>query len=395
MSAPRTILHCDMDAFYAAIEQRDRPELRGRPVIVGHAGKRGVVSTASYEARKFGVHSAMPSSVAKRLCPAGIWVAPRMEVYAGVSRQVFEVFESMTPLVEGLSLDEAFLDVTASELLLGGGEAIARRIQERVFAETGLGVSVGVAACKFVAKVASDLRKPRGIVVVPPGGEPEFLAPLPVARLWGAGKVSQRTFAALGLRTIGDVQRLDRAALVRAFGEAGGAHYFALCRGDDARDVEPDRDAKSIGRETTFGDDVVDDVRLDSILLQLCESVGSRLRRAGLRGSVVRLKLRFPPFETVSRQRALERPTHDDLVIYRVAAALLGAARAPGTPVRLVGVTVGDLLEGPAAVQRGLFESPETSQRAERVLGAIDAIRGKFGKGAIRRAGGPIDGEGR
>src|SRR5262245_29083633 len=372
-----------MDAFYAAIEQRDRPELRGLPVIVGGAGKRGVVATASYEARTFGVRSAMPGARAHQLCPQGVFVAPRMKVYAEVSRQVQEIFESFTPLVEPLSLDEAFLDVTASRALFGDGEAIARELKARVREATELTVSVGVAACKFVAKIASDLKKPDGLIAVSPGEEAAFLAALPVSRLWGAGRVTQERFASLGLRTIAEVQRLSREDLVSIFGEATGDHLHRLCRGDDDRAVVPDRDAKSISHETTFGDDLADDDACRRVLLELSEGVGRRLRRHGLRGATVKLKLRFPPFTTITRQSKLARPTFDDLVIHRAAVALFDAAREAGRPVRLLGVGVSDLRDAGAARQAGLFEG-RRDESPDRLLRAIDAIRKRFGDDAIQ-----------
>jgi len=379
----RTILHCDLDAFYAAVEQRDHPEWRGKPVIVGGLGRRGVVATASYEARKFGVRSAMPGSIAHRLCPHGIFVSPRMALYARISREVFDVLESFTPLVEPLSLDEAFLDVSASRALHGDGAAIAARIQRLVTERTQLTISVGVAATKYVAKVASDLRKPKGLVVVPEGEEISFLAPLPVARLWGAGKVTQERFAALGLRTIGDVQRLSEDELRRNFGESAGPHYFRLCRGIDARDVVPDRDARSIGHETTFHEDVADDERLRRVVLELSEGVGTRLRREGARAGTIRLKLRYPPFTTLTRQKALARPTHDELVVYRAALDLLERVRPPGKPVRLIGVAGSDLRSDGDPVQPELFAGAGTDERPAAVLRAIDAIRSRFGRDAI------------
>jgi len=379
----RQILHADMDAFYAAIEQRDDRGLRGKPVIVGGQGRRGVVATASYEARKFGVHSAMPGSRARSLCPHGIFVAPRMEVYAAVSEQVLLIFQRYTPLVEPLSLDEAFLDVTDSGALFGDGAAIAKRIRADVRAETGLTVSVGVATSKYVAKVASDLRKPDGLVVVPEGEEREFLAPLPVGRLWGAGPVTQKRLRELGIETIGDVQRMSREQLAGCVGEAAAEHYHTLAQGLDPREVEPERDARSLSHETTFHDDVRDDGELHRVLLELSESVGRRLRRNGLRGEVVRLKLRYPPFETHTRQRKLEGPTDDDLVIYRTAKALLTEARPSGRAVRLIGVGVADLGDGPKARQLGLFDEPQRGEKSRSVLRAIDAIRDKFGDDAI------------
>jgi DNA polymerase-4 len=246
VASPRTILHADMDAFFAAIEQRDRPELRGKPVIVGGSGPRQVVSTASYEAREFGVHSAMPGVRARQLCPQGIFVVPRMEAYAEASVRVREVFDRFTDLVEPLSLDEAFLDVTGSRKLFGEGQAIARQIKDEVRRATQLTVSVGVATSKYVAKVASDLRKPDGLVVVPPGTERAFLAPRPVSRLWGVGAVTRQRVERAGLFTIGDVQRRSERQLAEAFGDSLGPHLFTLANGLDPREVEPEHEARSI-----------------------------------------------------------------------------------------------------------------------------------------------------
>jgi len=379
----RQILHADMDAFYASIEQRDDPGLRGKPVIVGGEGRRGVVATACYEARKFGVHSAMPGSRAKALCPDGIFVLPRMDVYAAVSDQVLSILGRFTPLVEPLSLDEAFLDVTGSRALFGDGKAIAARIRAEVRRETGLTVSVGVATSKYVAKVASDLRKPDGLVAVPAGEERDFLAPLPVSRLWGAGPVTQKRMKELGLATIGDVQRVSREQLAAWLGEAAADHYGALSHGIDPREVEPERDAKSLSHETTFDDDVASDGTCRRVLLELSESVGRRLRRHGIRGGIVRLKLRYPPFETHTRQRKLMAPTDDDLMIYRTAQALMDETRPSGRPVRLLGVGVGELTTGPRPRQGLLFDEPRVAEKSRKILRAMDLIRDKFGDDAI------------
>jgi len=382
MSAERTILHADMDAFYASIEQRDRPELAGRPVVVGGLGPRGVVSTASYEARRFGVHSALPTAVARRRCPHAVYLSPRMEHYAGVARRVRGVFDVYTPLVEPLSLDEAFLDMTGSRLALGDGEAVARALQRDVREATALGVSIGVASCKSVAKVASDLEKPRGLVVVPAGEERAFLAPLPIARLWGAGRVTQARLRELGLRTIGDVQRMGRDALVAALGPNAGAHFDAIAHARDPRPVTPSSPARSISRETTFARDVADDARLFAVLMELTESVGRQLRAASLRAGTVRLKLRYPPFETLQRQTRVG-PTDDDLTIYGAVRRLLEAARPAGRPVRLIGVGTSDLQPGSVARQGGLFDAPAERDRVNR---ALDEIRARFGADAARHA---------
>jgi DNA polymerase IV len=384
VSAPRTILHADMDAFYAAIEQRDHPEWRGKPVIVGGSGSRQVVSTCSYEARKFGVHSAMPGVRAKQLCPQGIFVVPRMEVYEQVSAQVREVFDRFTDQVEPLSLDEAFLDVTGSRALFGDGPAIAARIKAEVRERTQLTVSVGVATSKYVAKVASDLRKPDGLVVVEPGDERSFLAPLPVAKLWGVGPVTQQQLERAGLRTIGDVQGRSEAELRQAFGDSLGPHLYVLGNGLDPREVEPDRQAKSIGHELTFAEDLGDPDQVHSILLQLAEMVGRRLRRGGLYGSVVRLKLRYGDFTTMVRQQKVAA-TADDLELYRVARTLLLAAWDRGRGVRLLGVTAAGLCERAAPAQGSLF-APAPKNR-DRLLRAMDAIRDRHGEDSVRHGG--------
>ena len=384
MSGPRTILHADMDAFYAAIEQRDHPQWRGQPVIVGGSGPRQVVSTCSYEARTFGVHSAMPGVRAKQLCPYGIFVPPRMEVYAAVSQQVREVFDRFTDLVEPLSLDEAFLDVTGSRLLFGDGASIAARIRAEVKALTQLTVSVGVATSKYVAKVASDLRKPDGLVVVAPGTEREFLRPLSVAKLWGVGPVTQQQLERAGLRTIGDVQSRSEAQLHAAFGSNLGEHLFVLANGLDPRAVENERAAKSIGHEMTFADDLHDTDAVRSILLQLAEMVGRRLRQQGQRGAVVRLKLRYGDFTTLVRQQKVA-PTADDLELYRTACTLLDAAWERARGVRLLGVTAAQLVGGAAPAQASLF-GPSLYKR-DRLLKAMDVIRDRHGEGSVRHGG--------
>src|SRR5439155_7141135 len=286
------ILHVDMDAFYASVEQRDRPELRGLPVIVGGSAEgRGVVCAASYEARKFGVHSAMPAVTARRLCPQGIFLPPRMEHYAQISRQIREIFQSFTPLIEPLSLDEAFLDVRGCEGLFGSAPEIARKIKERVRAETELTASVGVAANKFLAKLASDLKKPDGLVVIEPTQVEAILAPLPVGRIWGVGAKGEKRLHALGIRTIGQLAALPEQVLVDHFGD-NGRHLWRLARGIDDRQVVPDEEAKSISTETTFARDIGDRDVLRSWLLDLVEHLGRRLRRVGVHARTIELKVR-------------------------------------------------------------------------------------------------------
>lgn len=373
-----------MDAFYAAIEQRDRPELRGKPVIVGGDGPRQVVSTCSYEARKFGVHSAMPGVQARRLCPQGIFLPPRMEHYAAVGAQVRGIFERFTDLVEPLSLDEAFLDVTGSRALFGDGATIARAIKDAVKAATQLVVSVGVATSKYVAKVASDLRKPDALVVVPPGQERAFLAPLPVKRLWGVGPATQQQLERAGLRTIADVQSRSFEQLVAAFGDNLGEHLFVLSNGLDARDVENEREAKSIGHELTFAEDLRTLDQVKEVLLQLSEMVGRRLRQHAVRAAVVRLKLRHPDFTTLTRQRKVV-PTADDLELYRVACELLAGCWNGRPGVRLLGVTGASLVGGDAPVQGALFAP--APQKRDALLKAMDAIRDRHGEDKVRHGG--------
>jgi DNA polymerase-4 len=381
VATPRTILHADMDAFYAAIEQRDHPEWRGRPVIVGGSGPRQVVSTASYEARRYGVRSAMPGVQAARLCPDGIFVAPRLHAYAAVAAQVREVFARFTDLIEPLSLDEAFLDVTGSRALFGDGEAIAGRIKREVLAATSLTVSVGVATSKYVAKVASDLRKPDGLVVVPSGAEREFLRPLPVSRLWGVGPATQQQLERAGLRTIGDVQARGEAALVAAFGEGVGRQLSALANGSDARAVEGERVPRSIGHELTFASDLRTEGDVTATLLQLAAMVGRRLRRHGLCAGAVRLKLRYGDFSTLLRQQRVPA-TADDLALYRAARELLAANWDRRRGVRLLGLT-GLQLHAAGSPAQGLLFAP-AAQKRERLLRAMDAIRDRHGEGALR-----------
>ena len=398
MPGPRTILHADMDAFYAAVEQRDRPELRGRPVIIGGHGPRQVVSTASYEARVFGVRSAMPGRRARELCPDGVFVAPRMDHYARISAEIHEVFGKFTDEIEPLSLDEAFLDVTGSRALFGDGRQIAEQIRREVYERTELRVSVGVASCKYVAKVASDLDKPDGLVVVGPGEERAFLADLPLSRLWGVGPATRTTLERAGLKTIRSVQSRTRDELIDGFGPKLGEHLYVLANGLDERPVVTDRVAKSIGHEMTFSEDLSGHVEVRAVLLQLAEMVGRRLRRAGQRAAVVRLKLRHPPFETLQRQRKVAA-TDDDLELLRVADELLRDAWDGARPVRLLGLTAADLRDagqdaGPEPVQRALFEEPEEraaaadSEQRSKLLRAMDAIRDRHGERAVRHGGG-------
>ncbi len=378
------ILHCDMDAFYASVEERDRPELLGKPVIVGGSPeKRGVVSAANYVARKYGVHSAMPSAVAHRLCPHGVYLPPRIGYYAEVSRQIRDIFERFTPLVEPLSLDEAFLDVTGSEHLFGTAADIGRQIKQAVRDELRLVVSVGVAPNKFLAKIASDLKKPDALVVVDPDKVQEFLDPLPVERLWGVGKQSSKVFQGLGIRTIGQLRQCPSSLLQARFGSSG-EHLWQLARGIDDRSVVPEREAKSISHETTFEHDIADVAALRAWLVDLTEQVGCRLRRHGLRGRTVQLKVRFADFSLITRSSTLPEPTDITDELWRAADELLCQRLPAGhLPVRLLGMGVSGL-DGTGLVQGLLFDG-EQREKQGRADATADQIKQRFGTDALRR----------
>ena len=380
MGARRAIIHADLDAFYASVEVLDDPSLRGKPVIVGGGPDlRGVVMAASYEARAFGVHSAMPLRTAGRLCPNGVYLPGRPERYRELSEQVMGIFASYTPLVEPISLDEAFLDVSGSAAVFGDGETIGRAIKRRVLEEAGLVVSVGVASNKLCAKVASDLRKPDALVVVPTGGEAEFLAPLPIRRLWGVGPQAQAALADYGVTTIGQLAALAPATLHRRFGRHGD-DLASRARGVDPGAVQPFHAPKSIGHEHTFGTDTRDWGRLESTLLDLAESVGSRLRRHDLAARTLQLKLRYEGFETLTRQAPLPHATRETTPLYDTAVALLRATLVEGRAVRLIGLTAMSLTD---AQQLTLFDAAD---RTDRLTHSIDVVRERFGERAITRA---------
>jgi DNA polymerase-4 len=372
-----------MDAFYASVEQRDDPRLQGKPVAVGGASRRGVVCAASYEARPFGVRSAMPMARALRLCPALIVVPPDFSKYTHVSDQVFEVFHSFTPEVEGLSLDEAFLDVTRSQSLLGAPVEQARAIKRRIREQTGLTASVGISEVKFAAKIASDLCKPDGLLEVPRGQVRDFLAPLPASKLWGVGPRTDKLLKACGLRKIGEVACADAAFLEARLGSIG-PWLHDLANGIDPRDVEPDTAAKSVGAEETFENDLEGEELLPFIHEQALR-VAARLRRAKLKARTVQLKVKYADFRTVTRQETLASPTDDGAEIYRTASRLLEKTEA--RPVRLTGVHAGDF-GAEVAPQLGLFDQARTSEQAdrnrrERLNRSLDAIAAKFGDAAV------------
>jgi DNA polymerase-4 len=370
-----------MDAFYAAVEQRDRPELRGRPVIVGaEPGGRGVVSTASYEARVYGIRSAMPISKAARLCPHAAFVPVDMEKYQRVSAEIMTVLDSFSPLVEPVSVDEAFLDLTGTESLFGTPVEATRTIKARIREVTGLTASAGLASNKFVAKVASDLEKPDGLVVVPPGGEARFLAPLPIGRLWGVGRVMAEALSGLGIITIAQLQAMPRAVLVRRFG-GHGADLHDLAFGRDDRPVEPYTAPKSMGAEETFGSDCRDPARLATVLREQAERVARELRGDGVAAARVTLKLRFSDFHTITRAMTAE-PTQDGLELYRRARTLLDRERLD-QPIRLIGLSASGL--GPAEQGQLSLLDPDAVRR-ERLARVVDRLAKRFGDDVVRPA---------
>ncbi|MBW8481006.1 DNA polymerase IV [Actinomadura parmotrematis] len=378
------ILHVDMDAFFVSVELLERPELRGRPVVVGGAGPRGVVAAASYEARRYGVHSAMPMTRARRLCPQAVVLPGRHDRYREASAAVFEILRSVTPLVEPLSLDEAFLDVAGALRRLGRPAGIAARIRAQVRDQQGITCSVGVASTKFVAKMASTRCKPDGLLVVPADGVLDFLHPLPVASLWGVGERTEQTLARLGLRTVGQLAATPLPTLRRELGNALGAHLHELSWGRDPRAVEPESADKSIGAEETFATDIDDPQVIRRELLRLAERVGARLRAGGNSGRTVSVKLRTAEFRTITRSRTLRDPTDLARVIYVTACELYEASGLERVRLRLVGVRVENLEPADTATRQLALDEPETGWReAER---AVDQVVGRFGPGTIRPA---------
>ncbi len=381
-----SILHLDLDAFYASVEQLADPSLRGRPVVVGGLGNRGVVAAASYEAREFGIHSAMPMARARRACPHAAFVAPRFDAYAAASTHVMEILRSSTPLVEPIAFDEAFLDVEGVRRIHGTGPEAGAVIRARVHAETGLVASVGVATTKLLAKLASDLAKPDGLLVVEPGTELAFLHPLPVQRLWGVGPATRRCLDRLGVHTVGDLAAMPEAALVGALGDAQGRHLHALAHNDDPRPVEPKRQVKSIGHEETFATDLTDRDDLARELVRMSERVAIRLRTSGKAARTVQLKVRFGDFRTITRSHTLPEATDLARDIQTEARTLLDDVDcAPG--VRLLGVSVQQLVDG-AVVQESLPFGTASAVRSARpdrraLEEAVDGVRARFGDDAV------------
>lgn len=381
------IIHVDMDAFFAAVEVRDNPAYKGKPVIIGgdpHRDTRSVVSTASYEARKYGVHSAMPLLHAYRLCPHGIFLRGNMAKYGEVSREIMAIFSRYTPLVEPLSVDEAFLDVSGCQGLFGSPREIALAIQKDIETELALTASVGVAPNKFLAKLASDLKKPRGLTIIRPGEVEAVLAPLPVGKIWGVGEKTAVKLRELGIDTIGQLAKLPEKYLTATFGKLG-ASLWSLARGEDQRPVDTSRAAKSISRETTFATDVTDEEQLRTVILELADDVACSLRASQLLATLVTVKIRYGNFETITRQGPLLAPACLTGPIYSKALALLAKVKNLSRGVRLVGVGSGGLIASVENRQLSLFDDQELV-REEKITQVIDKVSARYGSGAIKRA---------
>ena len=380
---PKHIIHLDMDAFYPSVEVLDNPELRGKPVIVGGSRERGVVSSASYEARKFGVHSALPMATAMQLCPNGIVMPVRMARYQEVSQQVFEIFHIFTPLVEPLSIDEAFLDVSGSARLFGSPVEIAKKIKQQVVETTGLTISAGVAPSKFIAKVASDMDKPDGLTVVETDKVRQFLDPLPIKKMWGAGKVTQKALARIGIHTFKDLRLASVELLVKKLGKQG-SHMHRLALGIDERDVVPFHDIKSIGHEDTYSKDILDLEPAKRELLSLANRVARRMRRKGLEGKTISLKVKYSDFKLITRSVTLHHYTSDSSEIYSNVCRLLEKTAVGKRPVRLLGISLSNLSDTDSGRQLSLFNQGESNQKRKELNKTADSILDKFGKRGIR-----------
>jgi DNA polymerase-4 len=377
-----TILHVDMDAFFASVELLDHPELVGKPVIVGHHSARSIVTAATYEARKFGVNSALPMSIALRRCPQAIILEPHFDRYHHFSKQVFSICDELTPKVERLGIDEAFLDVAGARTIYGSPMQVAQLLRDRVRAETGLVCSVGAAATKFVAKVASGMSKPDGLLVVPRDSTTDFLHPLPIAKLWGVGAKSEETLRGHGIHTIGDLAHAPREQLRRLVGEAGAARLHDLAWGIDPRSVHGGVDEKSIGHEMTFETDVTDPAIVRREILRMAGMVAVRMRKAGVVARTVVLKLRYSDFETITRSRTIAEPTDLGRTIYEEVTDLYDKVGRPNAAIRLVGVRAEQLLPADE-VPQGLWDDAEAWREAEDVM---DAATARFGRGAVTPA---------
>ena len=377
------IIHLDMDAFYPAVEVLDNPKLKGKPVIVGGTRERGVVSSASYEARRFGVHSAQPMARAMRLCPSGIFLPPRMERYKGVSDEVFEIFFRFTPLVEPISIDEAFLDVSGSTRLFGPPVDIAKKIKHLVYQETGLTVSAGLAPSKFMAKIASDLDKPDGLTVVYPDRVRAFLDPLPIEKMWGVGKATREALIRLNIHTFKNLRQTPVEVLEKKFGKYG-IKMHQLAMGVDDRDVVVHHEAKSIGHEVTFSHDILNRDAAKEELLSLANRVARRMRRHGLTGRTVTLKLKYNDFVQITRSTTLTKATDDGPEIYRTACLLSEKTGLGGKPVRLLGISLCQLSHAGTEGQMSLFHRDMADKKRKDLHTALDSLHDKFGEKSIR-----------
>ena len=380
---PKAIIHLDMDAFFPSVEVLDNPELKGKPVIVGGSRERGVVSSASYEARKFGVHSAQPIATAMRLCSNGIFLPGRMSRYKEVSEQVFEIFNLFTPLVEPLSIDEAFLDITDSKLLFGQPKDIAKKIKKMVLEETGLTISAGIASLKFVAKIASDIDKPDGLTVVPPDGIMDFLDPLPIKKMWGAGKKTLESLARLNIHTFKDLRQTPVGVLEKKFGKHGISMH-QLSMGIDDRDVVPEHDVKSIGHELTFHKDIMNLDSAKKELLSLATRVASRMRREGVFGRTITLKVKYSDFTRITRSATLSKSTDDGSEIYSTVLHLLKKTSVDKRPVRLLGISLSHLSDHNSDGQLSLFDHQETAEKKKKLNTTLDSLHERFGEKSIR-----------
>ena len=380
----RWILHMDMDAFFASVEQRDHEEYRGKPVIVGGLSKRGVVSTASYEARKFGIHSAMPMAIARKKCPDGIFLTGNYRQYASVSDQIFEILDRFSPLVEPLSIDEGFLDLTGMERWMKHPEEYGRKLKAAIRQETGLIASVGIAPNKFLAKLASDLEKPDGLTVIRMEDVPRILWPLPVSRIWGVGKKTEERLSLFGYRQIKDIAKAKEETLKSQIGDRLASHLIELANGRDNRQVEPVHEAQSIGKETTFEEDLRSKEEARTYLLSLSNQVGWRLRREGKHAHTIQVKIRLGDFSTYTRQKTLKESICYDEDIYQTALELFNSFPFPhGAGIRLLGVS-GSGFDAPS--EMSLF-GLERSQRKERLYHAIDELKEKFGERIVGHLG--------
>ena len=377
-----TILHVDMDAFYASVEERDNPKLKGKAVVVG-MGKRGVVSAANYEARKFGIRAAMPIYKAKALAPHAVFIAPNMARYTQVSEQVMEIFEDVTPYVEPISLDEAFLDVTGARRLLGSGQEIADQIRKRVEKELGITCSVGIAHNKFIAKIASGHCKPNGVLEVDPEKMLEFLHPLAANQIWGVGPKTNELLEKMGLFTIADIANTPRTTLIRVLGQANGSSLYELAWGRDYRDVITEHIEKSISASQTFDVDLYQQEEILKEFLRLTEKSADRMRGKGLATNTISIKVRFTDFKTISRSKTLDLPTAGTQEIFEVAKALYLGLNLDRVLIRLVGVSLDSLVENDDVKQMVLGERTSSWQQADR---AIDRVKAKFGRASLRPA---------